>query len=116
MDAETIVYGALSGASPVTAIVSTRISPLVVGEKVQMPAICYSRGDTEYISTIHSGVPLGEFAVFEVWCMAKTEDAARTLANAATNALGAVFAMPTNKRHEYDSESEIYAVVLTVRI
>jgi len=116
MGAETQVYTALSGDAGVTAIVGNRISPNVVGEKVPMPAVCYNRADTDYIVTIHSALPVGDSVLVDVWCMAKTEDEASELADAAIVALAAAYIAPTNRRHEYDSESEITAVVVTVRI
>jgi hypothetical protein len=116
MGAETLVYTALSTDLTVSAIVGDRISPNVVGEKVPMPAVCYNRTDTDYIVTIHSALPVGDFVLLDIWCMAKTEDEASSLADAAIDALATAFITPTNRRHEYDPDTEITAVVVTVRV
>jgi hypothetical protein len=116
MGAETTVYAALANDAAVDALIDGRISPNAIKEKTPLPAICYTRADTEFITTIHSSIPVGEFAVMEVWCMAKTEDVASSVADAAIVALGGAKIPPVGRRHEYDSETEVTAVVITVRI
>lgn len=42
MSAETVTYALLSGAGPVTAIVGTRIFPVILPEKQPTPALVYT--------------------------------------------------------------------------
>ena len=115
MSAETELYAALSGAPAVTALVSTRIYPDAVPQEQTVPSIAYARTDTEYVITIHSGVPQGEFATFEVVCMAEARDLADAVADAAIAALGAAGFFLLTRAQELDTEKNLWGTVVSVR-
>jgi hypothetical protein len=119
VSSETLLYSTLTGASAVTAIVGTgssaRIYPDVVPQQITGSSIAYLRISTEPLTTIHSSIPLGGFAVIEVWCMTSKRVDAETLADAVQAALGAAQFGLVDRRVEYDAENELWAAVLTVR-
>ncbi len=115
MSAETELYAALSGASAVTALVSTRIYPDVVPQEQTVPAIAYARTDTEYLTTIHSAVPLGQFVSLEVVCMAEARDDADAVADAAITALGAAAFVLLTRAQEFDNDRLLWGTVFSVR-
>lgn len=114
MSAETVLYSTLTGASAVTAIVSTRIYPDVVPLEVQLPCVAYARVDTEYETTLHTSVPIAETATLEIQCMDDDRSGAEALANAVVAAVGAAHFLPTGRRAELDTENNLWAAVLTV--
>ena len=118
MSAETVAVSTLKNAAAVTAIASTRVYPDFTPVETDVPAIALSRVNTEYVPTIHSGVPIGIFVLLEVWCMAETRKTAELLGDAAVAALGA--ATPTgfvvmDRSADFDAETKLFAAVLTVR-
>lgn len=116
MSAETVAYSTLSGASAVTDLVGTRIYPDFVPNEKTLPAVAINRSATDYINTIHSNVALGAIVTLEVWCMAATRAAAEGLADAVVATLGGGDFSILNRSPEFDSESEVFATVLTVSI
>lgn len=115
MSAETVAYSTLSGASGVTNISGTRIYPDFVPSEIAVPAVAISRVNTEYTTTIHSGVPVGVDVILEIWCMADTRKVAEQLADAVVSAMGTAGFVMQDRSPEFDSESKIFAAVLTVR-
>ena len=119
MSAETDLNAALLAAAPVTALVGTgnaaRIYPDVVPQDVKLPAIAFVRADTEYLHTIHSDVPVGEFAILEIACMGTSRAEADDLAGKAIAALGAARFGIAGRRAEIDVEQGIWATIVTVR-
>lgn len=113
MSAETSVYAALTGAAGVTAVVGDRIYPDFLPQGKPLPAIVYARAETEYVTTIHSSVPVGSDVTMETWCFAKDRPAAEALATAAEHALGAAGIRPTARRPEFDSDTETFSSVIT---
>lgn len=114
MSAETALYSALTGASPVTAIVSTRIYPDVVPQEVQLPCVAYARVDTEYEGTLHTSVPIAETATLEIQCLDNDRAGAEALADVVIAAAGAARFVPTGRRAEIDTDNNLWAAVLTV--
>lgn len=115
MTAETDLYTALTGAAGVTAIVSTRIYPDLAPQEVATPCIAYSRTGTEYITTIHSSVPLGSIATIEVWCMATTRTTADALAVAVETAAGAAGFVPQGRTAVVpDADPQVIASIVTL--
>ena len=118
MSAETQFYSALTGAAGVTAIVGSgsaaRIYPDLTPQEIALPCVAYSRTGTEYLTTIHSGVPLGADVTIECWCMATTRTAADALADAVEAAAGAVYFTPASRSSVVpDPEQLVIATVLT---
>lgn len=116
MSAESLAWTTLTGDTAVAAIVGTRIYPDFVPQEQTLPAIAVSRVSTEYLTTINTDAPVGEIAALEIWCMAETRIAAESLANAATTALSLAQFFPLDRRPEFDNESVVYAVVLSVQV
>lgn len=114
MSAETVAYSTLSAASAVTAIAGTRIYPDFVPTEIAVPAVAISRASTEYTTTIHSGVPIGVDVMLEVWSMADTRKVAEQLADAVVTALGTAGFIMQDRSPEFDSDTKLFAAVLTV--
>lgn len=57
MSAETVTYALLSGAGPVTAIVGTRIFPVILPEKQPTPALVYTLISGPRIGAIDAYAP-----------------------------------------------------------
>lgn len=89
MSAEELLFAALTADAGVTALVGTRIYPELVPQEQEPPCVAYSRAGTEYVMTIHSGVPAAQIATLEIVCMARTQEAANQVADAVVPAAGA---------------------------
>ena len=114
MSAETVLYSTLSGASAVTALVSTRIYPDLVPQDSTLPCVAFQRVSTEPVMTIHSAVPIAEEVTLEVACMSTSRVAADALADAVRNAAGAAGFSQLDRRAELDPENSLWATILTV--
>ncbi len=89
MSAESLLFAALTADAGVTTLVGTRIYPELVPLEQEPPFVAYSRTGTEYVMTIHSGIPAAETATLEVVCMARTQEASNEVADAVVLAVGA---------------------------
>jgi len=114
VSAETVLYAALTAAAGVTALIGTRVYPDVVPQESALPCAAFARLDTEYTTTIHSGVPIAENTTIEISCMALTRASADDVCNAVIAAAGAAGFTPTGRRAEFDSDQQLWATVLTV--
>lgn len=112
MSAEEVAVAALGNAAAVTALVGDRIKPDFVDVGDALPAISISRANTEPVTSIHGGAPLGAITTLEIWCMASTRAAAEDLADKVVTALSTFDVV--NRTPEVDSEAVVYATVLTV--
>lgn len=119
MSAETDLYAALTAAAGVTAIVGTgaaaRIYPDVVPQEIELPAVAFLRGETEYVHTL-GALAVDQRAALDVVCMAVTRAAAESLATAVEAACITAQYPPTARRADYDHENGIWATVLTVDV
>ena len=115
MSAETELYAALSAAPAVTALVSTRIYPDAVPQEQVVPSIAYARTDTEFVTTIHSGIPAAQFATLEVVCMAEARDIADAIADAVLDALGAAGFVVLARAQDFDADKNLWGTVVSVR-
>lgn len=113
MSAETVLYSTLSGASGVTALVSTRIYPDVAPQDGSLPAVTFERVATEYHNTIH-GTVIATVAAMDVWCMGATRASAEAVCDAAATAVRAAGFLTTGRRAEFDPESDLWAAVLSI--
>jgi hypothetical protein len=112
MAAESDLYTALTGASPVTDIVSARIYADVRDQEDDVPAIFFQRTDTNVINTIHGNAPCAETASMLVVCFENTRELAETLANAVTTAAITAGFLYTSRRGEYSPDLDVYATIL----
>lgn len=112
MSAETLIYGTLSGAAGVIAIVSTRIYPDFLAQEITLPAIVTQRSESEYINTIHSGAAVATRITMETWCLAATRIGAETLADAVEVALPGGNFRIVNRFPEFDPETGTFAAVV----
>lgn len=86
MSAESMVYDALRFNAPLTAFVGTRIYPDAIAEGEPMPAIVFTRADTEPVITIDGSIHAERVSMqIQIW--AATRTAAEDICNAAINAL-----------------------------
>ena len=119
MSAETALFAALSGAPAVTAIVgagaATRIYPDVVPQEIELPAVAFLRGATEYVHTL-SALAVDQRATLDVICLAETRLAAEQLGDAVEAACVSARQPPASRRADYDHENGIWATVLTVDV
>jgi hypothetical protein len=114
MSAETTAYSTLSAAGTVTALVVDRIYPDYVPEEHILPAVAIARSDTNYVTTIHSGVPVASQVLLEIWCLAENRREAEGLADAVEPVMGAAGFYPTGRRTEFDKDAEVWATVIDV--
>lgn len=116
MSAETLLYAALSGNAGVSSLVGARIYPEFVPQEQDPPFVAYTRTGTEYITTIHSGVPLAQISTIEIACMARTKASADAVADAVVLAVGAdQFVLSGRASMTPDSElNGLHGTVLTV--
>jgi hypothetical protein len=113
MSAEATMYAALAGAAGVTALVADRIYPDFLPQNKAQPAIVYTRSETEYVTTIHTGTPAAALVTMETWCFAKTRPAAEALADAAQVGLAAGGFLLIARRPEFDTDTESFSSVIT---
>lgn len=118
MSPEETLTAALLAATAVTAIVgagaTARIYPDVVPQEVPVPSIGFARLETDFITTIHSGVPIAIDATIEIACMAAGRMAADALCDAVTAAAAAAGFYPQGRRAELDPDTKIWASIVTV--
>lgn len=114
MSAEQVAYATLSAAAAVTALVDTRIYPDFVPQEKTLPAVAMARASTEYVTTIHSGLPAAAIVNLELWCMAASRAAAEDLATKVIAALAPVTNAVIERLPEFDAETEVFATVVTV--
>ena len=86
MSAESTLYGILSTAAGVTALVGTRIYPDLIPEEKATPYIGYERVSTDPIGTLENTI-LSEKIGLMVACWADTRIAAEQLADAVRTAM-----------------------------
>lgn len=116
MSAETLIYGTLSSAAGVTALVSTRIYPDFLAQEIVLPAIVTQRSETEYVNTIHNGIAQATRITMESWCMAATRFGAEALADAAEISLPVGGFRIVNRYPEFDPETATFAAVVASEI
>lgn len=116
MSAETLIYSTLSGAAGVTAIVALRIHPDFLAQEISLPAIVNQRADSEYINTIHSGLPVAIKVTMDTFCLASTRIGAETLADAVEVALPAGGFRVSGRRPEFDAETLTFAAIITSEV
>jgi hypothetical protein len=117
MSAETQLYAALTGAAGLAALVSARVYPDVVPLGVALPAVAYLRAETEYSPTLHGTIwPGSTRAVMDVACVATTRSSAEAVADAVVVACLAATHMVTSRAMQFDAETDLYAVTLSVDV
>ena len=113
MSAEDALFAALTGATEVTNLVSTRVYRGYVPQEVQAPCIAFDRVATEHVNTIH-GTVLASRASLEIWCMAEQGRQADRIADAVTPIAAGQKFIPTGRRAEFDVDSGIWSTVISV--
>lgn len=101
MSAESTLYGILSTAAGVTALVDTRIYPDLIPEEKAAPYIGYERVSTDPVNTIH-GTTLAQDVGLVIACWADTRLAAEALADAVETAMRAAGHLYTARGAEMD--------------
>lgn len=111
-DSGTMVYIAVSGASPAEA----RVYPDVIPLKATLPAMAYARVDTEFVQTIDASALKGETATFEVSCVARSRTTADLLADAAQDALGGAGFYLLGRSVQQQEDDKLWATTLIMSI
>lgn len=120
MSAETLINAALLAAAPVTAVVgagaNARIYPDFLAQEIVLPGLVNQRAETEFVNTIHTGVPVASRITMETWCLAETRIAAEQLADLVEPALSSADFRIVGRRPEYDAETLTYATVVSSEV
>lgn len=116
MSAESKIYAALSGAPGVTALVGSRIKPALLPQGEQLPAIVFTRAETDYVMTIHSAAALGSTAGMDIWCIAETFTGAESTGDAVEVALAAAGITVTGRRPDVDPQTEAFSTVISCMV
>lgn len=116
MSAETVIFSTLTGNAPLTAVVSDRVYPDFLTQLIALPAIVTERDDTEYVTTIHSGVVLGSQVFMNVWCMADTRIDSNALADLVEAALPAGGFLLVGRFNQFDEETRTYSTIIRCSI
>jgi hypothetical protein len=109
---ETSIFSTLTGASAVSAIVGTRVYPLVLPQKAALPAISYLRvsGAQELSLSGHSGL---ESPRIQIDCWATTYAQAKALSAAVQAAMLASSAFKVGSvsdRDLFEDETNVFRV------
>lgn len=115
MSAITDAYDALMDDLALQAMVSGRVFSDWVPHERDMPAIAITRmGNTEFVTTIHSGVPLRSEVNLEITCHHITREDAIAVGDLAMQALGNAGFTMSDRFDDVDVEKGVYACVLMV--
>lgn len=115
MSAETQLYALLSGAAGVTALVSTRIYPILAPELKDPPYIGFERVSTNPVTTLE-GTILAEEAGLAVACWALTSKEAAQVADAVLAAVSGTAWRYQGRNAEVDDATERYAETLQLTL
>lgn len=110
MAAEGTVFSLLSGAAPVSALVSDRIYPSVRPQDGSLPCIVFERTETEIIQTISSSFVMA-LATMQVRAISATMAQADAISDAARTALAAY--TYTERASTYDPDADVFVSVTT---
>lgn len=113
MSAETNLKTTLDAASPLAALVSTRIYPDARPQDDILPAVVYVRIGTEYVPTIHGTIALTR-AQLAVLAFGVTRASAEAVADAAQTAVLAADFLLINRVGDFDADTRTYVVTLTI--
>jgi len=115
MTAEETLYGILSADSALAGLVDTKIYKDVIPQPDDLPAVVYSRSQTEPVQTIH-GVNIASFVQIQTQVWAKTRATADQVAAAIVAALDDAGEPYTAKSALYDEETRAHGVSIDVQI
>jgi hypothetical protein len=115
VSAESIVYGWLSGFAGLTALVGTRIYPDVIPEQASLPAIAFTRSQTEPVSTIHGSV-FAEFVAVQIQAWSATRTEAEAVADAVVDALAANAEIYIARGALFDEETGYFGTHVDVSV
>lgn len=116
MSAETVAYAALTASPGLTNLVGTRVYPDMVPREQGMPSVAMSRIESEYVNSIHTGVPLATLVTLEIWCMGDSRASAEEVADAAVLLLANAGFFSEDRRQELDAgPPEIFAAILVMK-
>lgn len=112
MAGETALYGALSGDSNITGIVSDRIYSDIRDQGDILPAIYFERSGTEFINTIDSFAPQGEKSSFIVSCFETTREKSEALSAYIISATATTNFLCIDKQNSFDEETETFTTTM----
>ncbi len=119
---EEVFYSVLSGATPVTAIVSTRIYPAILPEDVNYPSIVFARTGSEGLACIGIDLQVGK-ATINVVALSTSIATAGMIGRAVRDAVMGINGtygslaikqvdLESGPRSDYDSTLEVHLSVL----
>lgn len=115
MPAESDLYSALSGDTDVTDIVGTSIFSDLPDEGVDAPFVFFERLDTEMVYSIHTPIPIAQYAQLAVICYADTREIAEDLGDKCVIAAANANLIYTGRQGEYDPDSKLFAAAIELR-
>ena len=110
MAAEATIFSLLSGAAPVTALVTSRIYPSVRPQDGALPCVVFERMETEVIQTISAQFVMS-MATVQVRAVSSTMAQADAISDAVRTAL-AVYTH-TERASTYDPDADVFVSVTT---
>jgi hypothetical protein len=117
VSAETLAYSKLTADPDIVALCDDRIYPDFVPQSVSLPAIAIIRTETDFTTTIHTGIPVAINALIEIWCLAATRAQAEQLGDEAIKALTDEMGefVPVGRRPETETGPPLqFAAIVTV--
>jgi Protein of unknown function (DUF3168) len=111
VSAESTIYGILSGYGPLTSLVGTRIYPEVIAQGEDLPAVVYSKTDSEVYNQLlgTAGITRHRFTV-QSWSL--TRDEAENVLDKAADALAAQVIPIESRAATFDTEVGLHAAAL----
>ena len=110
MAAESTVFGLLSAASAVSALVAARIYPSVRPQEGALPCIVFERVETEIVQTVHGTFVLS-LATIRINAISTTLAEADAISDAVRTALAAH--THTERLSTYDSDADVFISATT---
>lgn len=120
MTISTLVKAALAGDSSVTALVGTRVYPLILPQTPTYPAITYQR----ISSTGTNGNTALRASRYQVNCWATTHAGAQALAGAVktlfeeytSTTSGIKMSLVVNELDDYDDDTDAYRIIVDIML
>jgi hypothetical protein len=109
---EQSLYSALTNDSTVSALVSTRIYPVIAPQSAALPMIVYQRVSTVPVTSIDGDSGLDSVRM-QVSCWAKTYAETKSLAAAVRSAVMAnLIGVTDSELDDYDAETRSFRVII----
>ena len=108
------LYALLTAASPVTALVGTRITPGIAKQGTTVPYIAYHIPSTINVNAIDTSVKIAANTSIQIDCWADSPDESTALADAVETALTTGYVV--FRRDDRDPETERFRTLLDWKV